>query len=113
MNYNELKTKASELGMKNVVGAKKEELLAFIEKHSQETSEESQSSVKQTKKNESDFNLANVYDGAHVFRSYDLETHGENFEKLAREFASTRGFRVEMGYLKGKTECPNCGHSWN
>lgn len=59
------------------------------------------------------FEVATVFDGANEVRSYNVELHGENFEKLAREFASTRGYRVEMGFLAGKIECPNCGKKFN
>ena len=59
------------------------------------------------------FDLATVFDGAREVRRYDLETHGEAFAKLAQEFSSNRGYRVEMGFLVGKIECPNCGNKFN
>lgn len=69
--------------------------------------------VDSTKESKPEYNLATVFDGARSVRQYDLETHGEAFEKLAQEFASNRGYRVEMGMLKGKTVCPACGHHFD
>lgn len=115
--YQDLQKQAAALGMEKVVGVSTDELTAYIEKHSDtgQTSNETKSPQEESsvQANEKEFDLAIVLDGANEVRRYDLETHGESFVKLAREFASNRGYDVEMGFLAGKIECPNCGHTFN
>lgn len=113
--YQDLQKQAASLGMEKVVGASTDELITYIEEHSNDDQSEGQRSQEKSvvETNEVEYNLAIVLDGAREVRRYDVETHGESFAKLAREFASNRGFDVEMGTLAGKIECPNCGHTFN
>lgn len=117
--YSELQELASKLGMEKVVGVAKAELIAFIEeKGGRVTPEEPTQSVVEQETvepvaDEPAYEVATVFDGANEVRSYNVELHGENFIKLANEFAHSRGYRVEMGFLAGKIECPNCGKKFN
>lgn len=113
MTYNELQAKAFKLGMEKVVGKTTEELSAFIEENSPVATQPSEEAVKAVKQSEPKYNAATVFDGAREVRSYDLETHGKRFIELAQEFATSRKYRVEMGFIKGKTVCPSCGHAFN
>lgn len=113
MKYNELQAKASELGMEKVVGKTSEELSTFIEENSPKATKPSEEAVKAVKESEPKFNAATVLDGAREVRRYDLETHGKKFVELAQEFATSRKYRVEMGFIKGKIVCPSCGHAFN
>lgn len=112
MTYKQLQSEASELGMKSVVGKSKEDLIAFIEKNGEVRAEEIET-PQPTKENEPEYNLATVFDGAREVRRYDLNTHGERFVLLAEEFAINRGYSVQLGFLAGKIECPNCGNKFN
>lgn len=111
MTYNQLQKRATEMGMDKVVGKTTEELEKYIAENAPTATQPSPEAVEAV--NQSDFNSATVMDGTREVRKYDLETHGDGFAKLAQEFAGSRGFRVEMGYAKGKTICPSCGHAWN
>lgn len=116
MKYKDLQTEASRLGMEKVVGKTQEELLSYIENHSSDDSNDDSKTDKKKKsptKKEPKYSLATVFDGAREVRQYDLETHGKKFLELANQFSNDRGYRVEMGYIAGKTECPNCGHRFD
>lgn len=127
MTYNELQAKAAELGMEKVVGKKTEELEAFIA--SKENAENTPQSTNTTatpteptentgspsvdKQPQPEYTLATVFNGANQVRAFDLQTHGEKFAELAEGFASKFKYRVEMGFIAGKIECPNCGTKFN
>lgn len=51
-----------------------------------------------------------VYNGSYIVRKYSLETHGEKFIELAKEFASKRKFVVNFEKIKHGIKCPSCGH---
>lgn len=42
------------------------------------------------------FNVAVVTNGKYEVRRYSVEDHGENFAELANEFASKKGYQVEL-----------------
>lgn len=54
-----------------------------------------------------------VYNGSREVRRYSVEEHGENFEKLAEEFASKRNYSVKLEEAKIGVKCPSCGHVFN
>ena len=54
-------------------------------------------------------NTAVVYDGKREVRRYTVELHGEDFVKLASEFAKGRGYTVEEKYEDLPQNCRNCG----
>ena len=43
-----------------------------------------------------DFSLAIVKNGKYEVRRYTQEDHGDNFAELANEFASKKGYQVEL-----------------
>jgi hypothetical protein len=51
-----------------------------------------------------------VYNGSYIVRKYSLETHGEKFVELAKEFASKRKFVVNFEKIKHGIKYPSCGH---
>jgi hypothetical protein len=51
-----------------------------------------------------------VYNGSYIVRKYSLETHGEKFVELAKEFSSKRKYVVNFEKIKHGIKCPSCGH---
>lgn len=122
MTYNELQAKAAELGYGKTVGVSTKDLEAFIASKEAGTTQEAKqpsqevvAAVKESQPKEDvpEYEQATVMDGARIMRVFDVVTHGEKFAELAQGFAAKFKYTVEMGFLKGKTTCPNCGHSFN
>lgn len=120
LTYRELQEKVSALGIKSV-GKKREELIEILkdspkepeklEKKEPEVNKESASKdlpqVQPEKK--STANVAIVMSNNAEVRTYSVTDHGENFEALARQFASKKGYTVILRDLGGMTTCVHCG----
>jgi hypothetical protein len=107
-DYKDLQHKAADLGIK-AVGVSKEDL----EKQVAEA-ESKDSEAKKTTSPASNFNAAIVLNKEkREVRRYTLIVHGKNFEELANEFASNRGYTVKLEALEKGVTCPSCGHVFN
>lgn len=122
MTYNELQAKAAELGYGKTVGVSTKDLEAFIASkeagatpEAKQPSQEAVAAVKESQPKEDvpTYDQAVVLNGKSVVNTYSLAVHGERFLEIAQSLAKKKGFTVEMGFTKGKIECPNCGHSFN
>lgn len=51
-----------------------------------------------------------VYNGKYEIRRYSLSIHGEDYVKLAEDFASKKNYTVRMEEAKVGVKCPACGH---
>ena len=51
-----------------------------------------------------------VYNGKFEVRRYNVKTHGVDFIDLAKDFASKKGYSVELEEAKVGIKCPSCGH---
>jgi hypothetical protein len=49
-------------------------------------------------------------EGTIEIRKYTREVHGEEFAKMAQEFAKRRNYTVELRYVDKRDVCQNCGH---
>ncbi len=118
MNYKELQQRAKELGLP-YVGVSKENLEKSIKE--KETSSDvvaDDEMAKEEKTSHSEkatatakevsYNTAIVMSGGREIRRYTLESHGEDFEKLAREFAGKFNYEVKMDFVVNGVKCPNC-----
>src|SRR5688572_14854635 len=129
MEYKELQNQAKELGLPyNKVST--EELTRSIKEarekqtsqsgdHKQKTETPEEKAFKKekdqakSKEKASEANTAIVLDGNHEVRQYELGVHGKDFEKLAHEFATKRGYTVKVDNLAAGVHCPNCGTKLN
>lgn len=110
MSYRDLQVRAKELGLK-YIGVSTADLEKSIKEAEDKQSPEEDNSpeVKETPKNEN-ANAAVIKDGNNEVRRYSLNTHGEDFEKLAENFAEKKGYTVEFVEVKPGIRCPSCGH---
>ncbi len=54
--------------------------------------------------------VAVVYNGNISVRTYTLADHGENFRRLARQFADKKSYTVKVQEAPKGIACPSCGH---
>lgn len=101
MNYKELQEKAKGLGLKHV-GVSREDLEKQI----------AEAEGKEGSNNNSEVtpDTAIIYDGKFEVRRYTLHHHGEDFEKIAKDFAKRNNFTVFMENVGDGINCPACGH---
>lgn len=106
MNYEELQEKAKTLGLKKYVGVSKRGLEQYI---AQAEANRKVSTESDAQKEEA--NTAAVFDkGNQEIRRYTLQTHGENFLGLAKQFANDGEYTVRLLKVKPGVPCPSCGY---
>lgn len=112
MNYRDLQKKAASLGIKSI-GVSKEDLEEAIKKAEGGSAVQEKPSVDSRKVDELDENPdAVIYHGKHKVRKYTLESHGENYVELAKQYVShpdREDYRIEFETVVTRLTCPNCG----
>lgn len=116
MEYKELQQLAKNLGLP-YHGISKEDLAKSIDEAEgngiSEVTKAKEATLKKSneKSPKIEANTAIVLDGAHEVRRYELVSHGEDFEKLATEFAGDR-YTVKLEKVDAGVVCPKCGHEF-
>lgn len=112
MNYRDLQRKATSLGIKSV-GVSKEDLEEAIKNAESNDTAPGKPSVENKQVNEVSENAdAVIYHGKHKVRTYTLESHGENYVELAKQYVShpdREDYRIEFETVVTRLTCPNCG----
>lgn len=122
LTYRELQEKVSALGHK-AVGKKREELIELLKNASpnapekaleeqKEAANKDLPSTEEKKENPVSANVAIVFQGSTELRRYTHKKHGENFEDLARAYASHKGGTVVLKDFGEQTICPHCGRGF-
>lgn len=127
MAYKDLQNKAKELGLP-YVGIPREDLEQSIKmkEASSEVVAENGTSEKPSKTTTIEpqatapaevslieYNTAIIRSDGREIRRYSIDMHGENFETLARQFASKFKYDLEMKKVEPGVKCPSCGHVFN
>jgi hypothetical protein len=109
-DYKDLQHKAANLGIK-AVGVSKEELEKQVAEAEAKQGNKPDPEADKAKAPSNNFNAAIVINkDKREVRRYTLLIHGKNFEELANEFASNRGYTVKLEALEKGVTCPSCGH---
>jgi len=105
MTYEELQIKAKSLGLKYVAVSKKQ-----LEQSISQAEANVKASTEAVVKTEKDANTAVVLNKGQEVRRYTLEDHGDDFVKLAEQFANDRDYSVRFMQVKAGIPCPSCGY---
>lgn len=112
MKYRDLQRKATSLGIKSV-GVSKEDLEEAIKKVEAGNSIDDKLDIEDKQVDEvSDNADAVIYHGKHKVRKYTLESHGDNYIELAKQYIShpdREDYRIEFETVVTRLTCPNCG----
>jgi len=56
-----------------------------------------------------------VYNGKHKVRAYTLESHGKDYQDLAKQYIShpdREGFKIKLEKAENRIMCPHCGQKF-
>lgn len=122
MDYKDLQKKAKELGLPYIGVSRLDLEKAIKEKEASSDVVANNEALAQSEKmtsepeatapaKEASYNTAVILnkEGREV-RRYSLEVHGEEFVKLADEFAKKNDYKVEFKFVEEGIRCPSCGY---
>ena len=112
MNYRDLQRKATSLGIKSV-GVSKEDLEEAIKRVEDGDSVDDKLGIENKQADEVGDNAdAVIYHGKHKVRAYTLESHGDDYVELAKQYIShpdREDYRIEFETVVTRLSCPHCG----